>query len=122
MRNGELMKKIMISVLASVPLCLVTACASEATGDGPDTAETDQALTTGTCVIQRPIGWSVGGVHCGENVARSTLDLSPGQSKTFLSGALTGVFGSGSLTVQCDANGDGMWHVVSEDCHGGNPL
>lgn len=112
------MKKIMISLLASAPLCLVAACVS----DAADTAEADQALSSGTCVIQRPIGWSVNGVHCAENVARSTLDLSPGQNATFLSGALTGVFGSGSLTVQCDANGDGMWHVVSEDCHGGHPL
>src|ERR1700761_3824442 len=104
MRNGEQMKMIMISVLAAVPLCLIAACASEATDNGSETAEAAQALTGGTCVIQRPIGWSVGGVHCGEAVARSTLDLSPGQSMTFLSGVATAGFGSGTLTVQCDAN------------------
>jgi len=116
------MKKIMISVLASVPLCVVTACVSEATDDGPDTAEAMQPLTSGTCVILRPIGWTVGGARCQEaGSPPPVLDLSPGGRASF-QGFIPGITSFGTLTVQCDANGDGIWRVVSETCQAGHPI
>jgi hypothetical protein len=114
------MHKIMISVLAVLPLGSLAACVSD---DGADTSEATQSLSNGTCEILRPIGWSVAGVHCAEGGSPpSPLILNPGQQATFHSGFIFHVQGSGTLTVVCDPNGSGVWSIVSESCNAGAPI
>ena len=102
--------------LASLPLCFAASC-GVASDDVDDTASVEQALGP-NCVIQRPYAWQKGTGSCVEDARRGALTLAPGES-FMMSG------GGGSVTVVCNASGNGRWVEQDKWCNppgDGKPL